>query len=271
MSTDEESSEALIPPNKDLGSLSNTDIFEILSNERRQHVLRYLFDNAPDDSVLMHEIVNYTAEKENDTPIDELESEKRKCVYTALRQSHLPKLASYGIINYDQQRGEVELVDGLEEVQEYLTYDPDGSGQEPSRTPGGDDDAGSRLPSPIDEQEDADESDSLADDGSEPPPDSHDEDVNDADTGGKSERRRDDDASETDADTRAESARGDGGHYPLVREHPDTSHDGPLIDQSPHLTQYSGLKYLGYGVFLAGVAYAFQVIHELLRDDDDSP
>lgn len=100
--------------------LSTTEIFEILSNKRRQLVLQYLFEECQDDSVLMHQIVDYVAERENGVSIDELEPKKRKCVYTALRQSHLPKMASYGVITYNTQRGEVELVDDIDEIRYYL-------------------------------------------------------------------------------------------------------------------------------------------------------
>lgn len=99
------------------------EVFEVLSNRRRQYVLHYLKRNG-DEPVRLRNLVDQVAAWENDTTIEELESNDRKCVYTALRQSHLPKLDAAGVVNYDKQRGEVELTDGAEEVQLYLEYVP---------------------------------------------------------------------------------------------------------------------------------------------------
>jgi hypothetical protein len=105
------------------GSISREDIFEVLSNERRQQVLNYM-KHREGESVQLRELVDHVAAWENDTTIEHLDSSARKCVYTALRQSHLPKLHEYDIVEYDARRGEVELTDAAREVQMYMEYVP---------------------------------------------------------------------------------------------------------------------------------------------------
>ncbi len=104
-------------------SVTREDIFEVLSNERRQQVLNYM-KQREGESVQLRELVDQVAAWENDTSIEQLDSSDRKCVYTALRQSHLPKLDEYEIVEYDPMRGEVELTEAAREVQMYLEYVP---------------------------------------------------------------------------------------------------------------------------------------------------
>ena len=99
------------------------EIFEVLSNERRQCILHYL-KRQGDRRVELRELVDHVAAWENNTTLDELDSDERKRVYTALRQSHLPKLENAGVIEYEHMRGEVELKEEAREVQMYLEYVP---------------------------------------------------------------------------------------------------------------------------------------------------
>ncbi|WP_331233391.1 DUF7344 domain-containing protein [Natronorarus salvus] len=104
-------------------TIRREDIFEVLSNDRRQQVLNYM-KHREGESVQLRELVDHVAAWENDTTVERLDSSARKCVYTALRQSHLPKLDEYDIVEYDARRGEVELTEGAREVQMYLEYAP---------------------------------------------------------------------------------------------------------------------------------------------------
>lgn len=106
-------------------SISRSEIFEILSNDRRQYVIRFLLEKRAGDSVPLGEVVDYVAERENNVSNDELDTVQRKRVYTALRQCHLPKLDDYGVVNYDNLRSEVEVGNGIDEIQQYLDYDPE--------------------------------------------------------------------------------------------------------------------------------------------------
>ena len=105
------------------GQLSRNEIFDVLSNERRQYVLHYLKEQD-DRAVSLRELVDHVAAWENDTAPDRIDSDERKRVYTALRQSHLPRLEEAGIVDYEHLRGEVTLNDEAREVQMYLEYVP---------------------------------------------------------------------------------------------------------------------------------------------------
>ncbi len=105
--------------------LERDEIFEILSNQRRRYILHYLKQQQAGHEADLREIVDQVAAWENNTSIQELDSTRRKRVYTAVRQSHLPKLDDTGVVDYDQQRGEVVLTDAARDVEVYLEYVPE--------------------------------------------------------------------------------------------------------------------------------------------------
>lgn len=105
--------------------VSRDDIFTALSNRRRRQVLHFL-ETSDDRRVDLRTLVDAVSEWEYDEPAEELPWKKRKRVYTALRQSHLPKLAETGAIEYDRSRGEIELTEATREFQVYLEYVPEG-------------------------------------------------------------------------------------------------------------------------------------------------
>lgn len=104
--------------------LTRDEIFTMLSNRRRRWVLHFL-KQSDDRQVDLRTLVDTISAWEYDTSPEELPWKKRKRIYTALRQSHLPKLADAGVIEYDRNRGEVELTDGAREVRMYLEYVPE--------------------------------------------------------------------------------------------------------------------------------------------------
>ncbi|ARS91819.1 hypothetical protein B1756_11590 [Natrarchaeobaculum aegyptiacum] len=107
----------------DSDHVEKEQIFTTLSNQRRRWVLHFL-QHHEEDRVQLRTLVDVLSEWEYERPADELSWKERKRVYTALRQSHLPKLASSGAIEYDRTRGEVELTDDAREFQLYLEYTP---------------------------------------------------------------------------------------------------------------------------------------------------
>jgi hypothetical protein len=98
--------------------LSLDVVFEVLKNQRRRRVLRYLRDD--DDVVSLGELAEHIAALENDKTVAELSSKERKRVYVGLYQCHLPKMDDMGIVTYNQNRGLVELTDSAEQVETYL-------------------------------------------------------------------------------------------------------------------------------------------------------
>ncbi|WP_457852007.1 DUF7344 domain-containing protein [Halalkalicoccus ordinarius] len=99
-------------------SLSKDDTFHILQNERRRRVLRYLSD--AEGPVDMRDIAEQVAAWEHDTTVQQLTSDQRQRVYIALYQSHLPKLADFGLITYNRSRGVVERTPLADQIAWYL-------------------------------------------------------------------------------------------------------------------------------------------------------
>ncbi len=104
--------------------LDRDEIFEILRNRRRRYILHYLKQQQDRSEVPLHELVDHVAAWEHETPLSELDTRKRKRVYTAARQSHLPKLAELGVVDYDRQAGTIRLTDAAQAVELYLEYVP---------------------------------------------------------------------------------------------------------------------------------------------------
>ena len=105
-------------------SLSNEEIFDVLQNERRRHVLQYLRQHG--GPVSLGELADHVAAAEYDCPTDEVTSAQRKRVYTTLQQSHLPQMAEVGIVDYDSDEGVISTTDQTEELTVYLEIVPEG-------------------------------------------------------------------------------------------------------------------------------------------------
>ncbi|WP_132059416.1 DUF7344 domain-containing protein [Halorussus amylolyticus] len=104
-----------------VADLSRDLVFDVLKNRRRRYALHYL--RHADGSVQLSELAEQVAAWENDTTVDAISAAERKRVYTALYQSHLPKLDDASIVNYNQNRGIVELSGAAEQLDVYLDLD----------------------------------------------------------------------------------------------------------------------------------------------------
>ncbi len=105
-------------PNESGPALSEDDLFELLSNRRRRYVLNELLGNEHtlEIGTLAQEIAAY----EDDLEYHEVSSKDRKRVYTALHQSHLPKMDNTGVIDFDRDRGTVRPTSALKDVEIYM-------------------------------------------------------------------------------------------------------------------------------------------------------
>lgn len=109
--------------------LSLDELFDLLRNRRRRDILAYL--DASDGTVTLDELAESIAADENDVEPEQLSSQQRKRVYISLYQNHLPKMDELGIVEYEQNRGIVTLLD-LSEAKPYLSVD---SESEPTTWP----------------------------------------------------------------------------------------------------------------------------------------
>jgi hypothetical protein len=104
----------------DMDSIGPDRIFEVLKNQRRRHVLRYLTKH--DDSVTIGTLAEHIAVLENDTTLTALTSRERKRVYIGLYQSHLPKMDDAGAVEFNKARGVIVLGPNAAQFQPYLDF-----------------------------------------------------------------------------------------------------------------------------------------------------
>lgn len=93
-------------------------VFELLRNDRRRRVLEYLDEN--EGEATLSELAERIAAIENDTTEEALSSQQRKRVYVGLYQCHLPKMDGAGVIEFDENRGDVERLPAADQLHPYL-------------------------------------------------------------------------------------------------------------------------------------------------------
>ena len=107
------------PPAKDVPtSLSLDIVFDMLKNERRRRVLHYLKTN--EGPFTLGELAEHIAALENDKSVQALSSGERKRVYVGLYQCPLPRMDDAGVIEFDRNRGSVELGPNADQLDEFL-------------------------------------------------------------------------------------------------------------------------------------------------------
>ncbi|WP_126661954.1 DUF7344 domain-containing protein [Haloterrigena salifodinae] len=112
-------------------ALSPDETFHILQTFRRRESIRYLL--REDGPVKMRDVAEHVAAREHETTVAELTSAQRQRVYIPLYQSHLPKLDTAGVIEYDKPRGIVRPTERLESFRPYLEAAAAPTNAEPDR------------------------------------------------------------------------------------------------------------------------------------------
>ena len=101
---------------------SREEVFDAVKNLRRRYVLYYLQRyGGPID---LGELAEQVAAWENDTTVSNVSPGERKSVYSALHQTHLPKLESAGVLRYDPDRSLVRATERTERLELQLASDP---------------------------------------------------------------------------------------------------------------------------------------------------
>lgn len=90
------------------GRVTETEFYDVVGNTRRRACVEYLLGEGGATSV--SELVSYVVEREDDPGDDS----HRKSVYSSLRQTHLPKLESYSIVDFDAETNTVRPAANLE-------------------------------------------------------------------------------------------------------------------------------------------------------------
>lgn len=94
-------------------TLSATDIFPLLADDRRRNVLHYLSQQV--GTVSLGELSEQLAVWEDDPTYDCYER-----ILTSLHHTHLPKLVDGGLVRYESEQETVKGLDAIESVRPYL-------------------------------------------------------------------------------------------------------------------------------------------------------
>lgn len=98
--------------------LTQDEVFDLLSNARRRFILSYL--QQADGPVDIFELATEIGAVENDIPVEEVSDKQEKRLYVSIYQTHIPKLESAGLIEYDSDSGKLRLLDRTEEFGDFL-------------------------------------------------------------------------------------------------------------------------------------------------------
>lgn len=103
---------------QDQDSLTQGEVYDLLSNARRRFVISYLRDR--DEPVELNELSREVAAWENETDVENLTDQQIKRVYVSLYQTHVPKLSESGLLEFDQDSGKVTLTSNVAVLDTYL-------------------------------------------------------------------------------------------------------------------------------------------------------
>jgi len=98
--------------------ISDDELYDVLANQRRRFAVHLL--KREEETMELGEMAEQIAAWENDINMREVTGNDRKRVYTALQQSHLPKMDKVGVVEFNKDRGVVEPTSTLTDVDVYM-------------------------------------------------------------------------------------------------------------------------------------------------------
>ncbi|MFC5135706.1 MULTISPECIES: DUF7344 domain-containing protein [Haloferacaceae] len=98
--------------------ITDDELYEVLANQRRRFAVHLL--KREEQRMEIGEMAEQIAAWENDVEPVEITGNERKRVYTALQQSHLPKMDRAGVVEFNKDRGVVEPTVALENIDLYM-------------------------------------------------------------------------------------------------------------------------------------------------------
>ncbi|MFD1564295.1 hypothetical protein ACFR99_12125 [Haloarchaeobius amylolyticus] len=98
--------------------LTQAKLFDVFSNARRRRTVQFLKQQG--GSCDLAPLVEQVAAWENDTDPDDVTRTQRRRVYISLYQTHLPMLEDHGIVDWDPEGHEIELLPNEERFEPYL-------------------------------------------------------------------------------------------------------------------------------------------------------
>ncbi|MFC5277183.1 hypothetical protein ACFPM1_00165 [Halorubrum rubrum] len=98
--------------------ISDDELYDVLANQRRRFAVHLL--KREEETMEIGDMAEQIAAWENDVDMAEITGSDRKRVYTALQQSHLPKMDRAGVVDFNKNRGVVEPTDALQNIDLYM-------------------------------------------------------------------------------------------------------------------------------------------------------
>lgn len=98
--------------------MTQTEVFDILSNDRRRHALHFLLSRQKGTDIGEHS--EQIAAWENRENLQQVTSDERRRVYVSLHQTHLPRMDDAGLLHYENSRDTIELTERGESLQVYM-------------------------------------------------------------------------------------------------------------------------------------------------------
>lgn len=98
---------------------SRSDVFEVLSHQRRRYALSYLLQQD-DFAATKHELSTLIAAWERGEAAGTVTAEQIREVYLDLHRNHLPLMVDRGVVEFDVERDDVHLQEGVDGLEEYL-------------------------------------------------------------------------------------------------------------------------------------------------------
>ncbi|WP_254764768.1 DUF7344 domain-containing protein [Natrinema marinum] len=98
--------------------LTQAELFDVFSNARRRRAVQYLKRRG--GSCDLAPLVEQVAAWENDIEPDDVTRTQRRRVYISLYQTHLPMLEDHGIVDWDPDGHEIELLPSEDQFEPYL-------------------------------------------------------------------------------------------------------------------------------------------------------
>jgi hypothetical protein len=106
------------PEGGDERGVDQDDLFDILSNRRRRYALHALTGTGEETE--LGALAEQVAAWENETTVPDVTPAQRKRVYTALQQSHLPRMDEMGVVEFDKRAGTITPTEEIDEFDVYM-------------------------------------------------------------------------------------------------------------------------------------------------------
>ncbi|SEW19528.1 DUF7344 domain-containing protein [Halobacterium jilantaiense] len=101
-------------------ALDESALHDLLSSERRRHALDCLTEHGP---MALPDLADEVADREHDEPLPQVPEDAVLTIYLSLYHTHVPKLQTAGVVDYDQDRDLVALADDAGTLDAYAARD----------------------------------------------------------------------------------------------------------------------------------------------------